>query len=892
VEIRRQRNGGSAAGALSALLQELASTAAPGEAWERELSPGEVIGRFELVRELGRGGFSVVYEARDRELGRSVAFKAVRPGRAEPGGDQLQREAEAIARLAHPNLVTLYDVGRCEQGPYLVLELLRGSTLERRLELGPLPLAEALRVGAEVARGLAHAHAGGVVHRDLKPSNVFLCDRGPVKVLDFGMAHAFGRQRVSGGTPAYMAPEQWRGAPEDERTDVFALGVMLYQMLSGELPFGSGGKALEGPAGAPDLVLPEAPGLAELVGRMLAKDPVERPRHAGEVLEVLAALQQESGRTTSTARTGPVQTRRRPGGRPLVQLAALALSAAVLGGAVAALVVRRPETPAPIPAGTPSVAVLPFASLSSSPEDAFFADGVHSELITQLTKVSGVRVIARGSVERYRGGSRDLREVAAALGVRTVLEGTVQRSGGRARIAVQLVDAFDGHELWAERFDREVADVFAIQTEVALEISRMLGATLSASERRLVERKPTPDQDAHDAYLRGRHYWERSVGVESDNRMAEELLTAAIRRDASFARAHALLAVVLAEARGECDGAREHAARAQALEPDLPDAHAALGQLHYFCDRDVPSAIAETEAAIMGAPGDATARLFLGQMRTMLGRMDEGIADLDAALAIDPRSYLVAIEVAGELARVRRFAEAARACDRARQIEPGDVHGLALCALIPVWRGGDLGPASHVLDVLPAELPTGGDGAWSLLQLLALFPERALALAESGRLGEPFSQSPLIPRGWVVGCAQAALGREGAARLAFAPTLPQLEARAQAAPRDVLARFFLARAYAGVGQVREALREARRAADQARDAGREASGQRLLAEVAAAAGAKDEAVAALAQALVRPDGLVTPASVQVDPRFAALRGMPSFRDLSAAPPARAATGRP
>jgi tetratricopeptide (TPR) repeat protein len=195
-----------------------------------------------------------------------------------------------------------------------------------------------------------------------------------------------------------------------------------------------------------------------------------------------------------------------------------------------------------------------------------------------------------------------------------------------------------------------------------------------------------------------------------------------------------------------------------------------------------------------------------------------------------------------------------------------------------------------VLDVLPAELPTGGDGAWSLLQLLALFPERALALAEAGRLQDPFSQSPLIPRGWVVGCAQAALGREGAARAAFAPALPQLEARAQAAPRDVLARFFLARAYAGVGMVRDALREARRAADQAREAGREASGQRLLAEVAAAAGARDEAVAALAQALARTDGLVTPASIQVDPRFATLRGMPALRTLSAVPPAGATPG--
>ncbi|HEY6006004.1 MAG TPA: serine/threonine-protein kinase, partial [Anaeromyxobacter sp.] len=198
-----------APGALSALLQDLARVAdqAPQPALPL---PGAVIGRFEILREIGGGGFGVVYEARDQKLHRSVAFKLVRPGRFEAGEDLLAREAEVVAQLSHPNLVTLFDVGRCDQGPYLVLELLRGETLHERRRSGPIPAAEAVHVAAEVARGLAHAHGQGVVHRDLKPSNVFLCEDGRVKVLDFGMARAFGRRRVSGGTPAYMAPEQWR----------------------------------------------------------------------------------------------------------------------------------------------------------------------------------------------------------------------------------------------------------------------------------------------------------------------------------------------------------------------------------------------------------------------------------------------------------------------------------------------------------------------------------------------------------------------------------------------------------------------------------------------------------------------------------------------------------
>jgi tetratricopeptide (TPR) repeat protein len=282
-------------GALSALLADLAR--APEDslagAWSEALSPGTVVGRFELVREIGRGGFGVVYEARDLELRRMVAFKAVRAGgRAALRQERLLREAEAAARLAHPNLVTLFDVGHCDRGPYLVLELLQGTTLADRLEEGPIPPGEAVRIAVHVARGVAHAHGHGVVHRDLKPANVFLCGDGQVKVLDFGLAHAFGQPRTDGGTPAFMAPEQWRGAPEDERTDVFALGLLLYRMLAGEHPFPAGdrGEALQRPGRAPALEVPEVPGLGALVARMLAKDPVDRPRDGGAVLARLEGL--------------------------------------------------------------------------------------------------------------------------------------------------------------------------------------------------------------------------------------------------------------------------------------------------------------------------------------------------------------------------------------------------------------------------------------------------------------------------------------------------------------------------------------------------------------------------------------------------------------------------
>jgi TolB-like protein/Tfp pilus assembly protein PilF len=280
-------------GALSALLREIVAAPEVPEAEPTPLLPGTIIGRFEIARELGRGAFGVVYEARDRELGRLVALKIVRPGRAEVDDSKIAREAEAVARLSHPNLVTLYDVGHSESGPYLVFELLRGKTLQERIDEGPLPVPAAVHVAVEISRGLAHAHSEGVVHRDLKPSNVFVGSRGQVKILDFGMAHAFGRRRVSGGTPAYMAPEQWADAPEDERTDVFALGVILYRMLSAEYPFpDDGGRWSSGPAAAPRLDLPGAPGLEELVCRMLEKAPTGRPRDGAAVLAALLPIEE------------------------------------------------------------------------------------------------------------------------------------------------------------------------------------------------------------------------------------------------------------------------------------------------------------------------------------------------------------------------------------------------------------------------------------------------------------------------------------------------------------------------------------------------------------------------------------------------------------------------
>ncbi len=289
------------AGTMTAFLNELYAEPYDESSWGAALRPGAVIGRFELVEEIGRGGFGVVWQAHDLELRRDVAFKAMRHGRGSALRVQrLLCEAEAAARLAHPNIVALYDVGHDHHGPYLVLELLRGETLARRLDGPRLRLDQVLSIACQVAAGLAHAHDRGVVHRDLKPSNVFLCEAGPLKVLDLGLALAFGSKKPArGGTPAYMAPEQRRGAPEDERTDVFALGMLVRQLVTGKLGSSAGGNQ------APAFRVPGAPGLANLVHRMLRLDPIARPRDAGEVLAELRDIAKHAHAAVPDSRGAP-----------------------------------------------------------------------------------------------------------------------------------------------------------------------------------------------------------------------------------------------------------------------------------------------------------------------------------------------------------------------------------------------------------------------------------------------------------------------------------------------------------------------------------------------------------------------------------------------------------
>jgi tetratricopeptide (TPR) repeat protein len=620
-------------GALTALLADLARApdVPAGGGWAGVLRSGARVGRFELIREIGRGGFGVVWEARDVDLGRSVAFKAVQAGgQAGLREERLLREAEAAARLSHPNIVTLHDVGRAEAGPYLVLELLRGQTLEARLAEGALAVPEVLRIALQIAEGVAHAHHGGVVHRDLKPANVFLCDDGRVKVLDFGMAHAFGQRRVEGGTPAYMAPEQWEGAPEDERTDVFAFGVMLFKMLAGELPFAEGPPA----QAAPVLDVPGSTPLAGLVAAMLQLRPVERPRDGGVVVEALAEIRRALDRDGPT--TGQARARR----WPRLRLAAVAGAAALAGAIIAFAVVQQRRSPT-AGDGRVVVAVADFVNDTRDPE----LDGLSGLLITAMEQSQRLTVLTRTRMLDLarQAGHREVtridevlgREVGRKAGARALLVAAVHKLGDLYAVELRATDPVKDEYLFTVREQAASKEaIFALLDRVSDRARSELreGSAEVRSAQVKVAEATTGSFEAYQHYFRGDQLKE-AIRYEQ----AVEAYRKAIAIDPGFALAHYRIAYLgeflhmdPGAQRAEMEAALRHVDRVPAKERLLFQAWKA------HLDGRNDEAHALYARTLEGYPEDKETLFMAGDLYLHQKRYAEALPYFERAVALDP----------------------------------------------------------------------------------------------------------------------------------------------------------------------------------------------------------------------------------------------------------------
>jgi eukaryotic-like serine/threonine-protein kinase len=477
---------------------------------------GTTLAHYRVLERLGAGGMGTVYRAHDERLGRDVAIKVLVTGVRR----DVEREAQALARLTHPHIAAVYELGHADGVDFIVMELVAGPSLADRLERGPLPPAEAVRIGAQIAAALDEAHEHGVVHRDLKPANVRLTARGDVKVLDFGIARLFESSSAQAqelptesvmiaGTVPYMSPEQLRGEAVDGRSDVWALGVLMHELLTGMRPFDRptspetmSAVLRDPPPPLPGLV---PPALNRVILQCLEKDAGRRYRHAGEVR---AALETSDTATSRSRVPGQVEG---AGRRATIMATALFIMACA--GVAVWLAIHRPgvsTSTAPVALHVGSLAVLPLENLSGDASQDYFADGMTEALTLELSKLAALRVTSRRSAMRFRTTSKPLPEIARELGVDALIEGSVIRSGNRARVSVELIQAATDRHLWAERYDRDLGNVLAMQSDVARDIATHIQLELSPVERARLSGARRVDPAAYDAFLRAREQLTRA----------------------------------------------------------------------------------------------------------------------------------------------------------------------------------------------------------------------------------------------------------------------------------------------------------------------------------------------------------------------------------------------
>jgi TolB-like protein/tRNA A-37 threonylcarbamoyl transferase component Bud32/Tfp pilus assembly protein PilF len=638
---------------------------------------GTFAGRYQVIEELGRGGMGRVYKAYDTEIKEHVALKVLRPEIAADEGiiERFRNELRFARRVSHRNVCRMFDLGKTEDTAYITMEFVSGEDLKTLLKrVGQLPVRRTVAVAEQVCQGLAEAHRLGVIHRDLKPQNIMIDREGSARIMDFGIARSVLERGVTGtgvviGTPDYMSPEQLDGQDADGRTDFYALGAILYEMLTGAPPF-EGETPLvvamkhktERPLDPRQLnpQIPEA--FSRLILRCLEKDREKRYPTAEDILAELKTLGRElpDTRGLTAARTAKIKRRLNP-----VWLGG-GLAALTLVAVLAYLFFGRPRAPGGAEAARPSdykssIAVLPFEDLSPQGDQEYFCNGITEDLITKLATVGQLKVISRSSVMRYKGTEKNSREIGRELDVETILEGSIQREGDNVRVNVQLVKAQDGSNLWGETYDRKLESIFTIQDEISKAIVNALRIELVAGQEYMLVKRYTQDPDAFNLYTEGRFYWNRRT--EAGLRRSIELFQEAIAKDPDFALAYAGVAdaygflgrLGFAPPREVFPKAKEAAEKAVEMDDALAEGYVALAFVKYNYEWNWLDAEIDFNWAIGLNPNYATAYQYYGSLLSNLGRFDEAMAKFEKAKELDPTSLPIQGSIASLYYYTRQY---------------------------------------------------------------------------------------------------------------------------------------------------------------------------------------------------------------------------------------------
>jgi len=650
-----------------------------------------VVSHYRILEKLGEGGMGVVYRAHDERLDRDVALKflSMELLADKSARDLLLREARTASALNHPNICAVYDVGESDGRGYIVMEYVKGISLAQHIRYGGAGDESVIRYGEQTADALAHAHEHRVIHGDLKPSNIVITPEGFAKVLDFGLGRRIKPEAAAdqtatslepgsspgAGTLHYMAPEILRGDPADARSDIWSLGVVLYELAAGRRPF-EGRTAYELSSSIlhdapPDLPPKTSLGLRAVIERCLAKLPVARYQHANEVRAALAALRSNTPLAGSVA---PSVSRERTGSPPLRRwLVPAAVSGLVLLLIAAWLfVAQHKQKSASANAAVHSLAVLPLENMSGDPSEEFFADGMTEELTTELAQISALRVISRTSVMQYKKSTGSLPEIAKRLRVDALVEGSVLRSGDRVRITAQLIEASTDEQLWAGSYEGDARDVLGLQRSVAQAIADEVKVHLTPQEQKRLSTSRAVSPAAHEAYLRGEYL---NMGTGAQQLKAKGYFEEAIRIDPDYASAYAGLAKYYWSAPDldpsyAMPKARENAMKALALDPNLAQAHATAAGLHFYADWDFDAAEKEINRALELSPNDADSHRMYSYFLAALARVQEAEAESKKAEELDPLSTSTQITAGWVFYWAGQYERAIEQCQKALELDP------------------------------------------------------------------------------------------------------------------------------------------------------------------------------------------------------------------------------
>ncbi len=658
-----------------------------------ELTTGSTFaGRYQIIEELGKGGMGKVYKALDTDLKEKVAIKLIKPEVAldKKTIERFRNELKFARKIRHKNVCQMYDLNREEGTHYITMEYVHGEDLKRLIrKMGQMSAGQVISIAMQVCEGMAEAHRLGVVHRDLKPQNIMIDEEGNARIMDFGIARSVKGKGITGagvmiGTPEYMSPEQVEGKESDQRSDIYSLGVILYEMVTGRVPFegdtpftvGVKHKS-EAPRNPKELNSQIPDDLSRVILRCIGKDKEQRYQSAGEVRSELKNIEKGIPTTEKVIpKRKPITSKEITVTFDLKKLFVPALVIAAL--VIAVVLIWKPwsqKEAVPIPSDNPSIAVLPFVDLSPKKDQEYFCDGMTDEIIAKLSRFKGWKVIPRTSMMRYKNTDKDFKKLGQELDVTTILEGSIGKESDDIRVNAKLIRIEDSISLWSDTYEKKLESVFAIQSDVAEKIANALQVELSPEEKERLEKKPTENLEAYNLYLRGRYFWNKRT--EETMKKSVEYFEEALELDPNYALAYAGLADAY-NMLGEYlflpppeafNKAKEAALKSMEIDDTLAEAYVSIGLVKYRFDWDWSGAEKDFKKAIRFKASYAQAHHWYGAFLRDMGRFDEALAEYIRALELDPISLPINTSLGRNFQVARQYNQAIEQCKKALEID-------------------------------------------------------------------------------------------------------------------------------------------------------------------------------------------------------------------------------